>query len=232
MQEDIFGGFRIRYFILLKVASLVPRMYIWIVKFRIDYQDFSKVSSNFGTAARVAVLQNTCIKSHKENKHFMTTLTVWKFDDATGASQALSKFGELKKQQPVEIQGAAIVEWPDGKKKPKTRQAVLLVGMGALSGSFWGMLFGLIFFIPLFGMVVGAAMGAISGMFSDYGIDDDLIKSVCSEVAEETSALFLLTGNVTVDKVSEELKGQMGTLLRSNLRAEQEESLREAFGEA
>lgn len=161
----------------------------------------------------------------------MTTLTVWKFNDAKGASQALAKLSELTKQQLVEIQDAAIVEWPEGKKKPKTRQAVPLVGMGALSGAFWGMLFGLIFFIPLFGLAVGAAMGALSGMFSDYGIDDDFIKSIRDEVTEGTSALFLLTGNVTVDKVSEELKGQMGTLLRSNLSAEQEESLREAFGE-
>lgn len=161
----------------------------------------------------------------------MTTLTVWKFDDTTGASQALSKLSELKKQELVEIQDAAIVEWPEGKKKPKTRQAVPLVGMGALSGAFWGMLFGLIFFIPLFGMAVGAAMGAMSGMFSDYGINDDFIKSVQTEVTEGTSALFLLTGNVTVDKVSEELKGQMGSLIRSNLSAEQEEAMRTAFGE-
>jgi uncharacterized membrane protein len=161
----------------------------------------------------------------------MATLTVWKFDNATGASQALSKLETLKKQQLVEIQDAAIVEWPQGKKKPKTRQAVNLVGAGALTGAFWGMLFGLIFFIPLFGMAIGATMGALSGLFSDYGINDDFIKSVRDQVTEGTSALFLLTGNVTVDKVQEELKGQMGTLIRSNLSNEQEAKLNEAFGE-
>jgi uncharacterized membrane protein len=161
----------------------------------------------------------------------MTALTVWKFDTATGAADALAKLEGLHKQQLVEIQDAAIVEWPQGKKKPKTRQATNLAGAGALSGAFWGMLFGLLFFIPLFGMAVGAAMGALTGHFSDYGIDDDFIKSVRDQVTEGTSALFLLTGNATVDKLQQELKGQMGSLIRSNLSSEQEAKLNEAFGE-
>jgi uncharacterized membrane protein len=161
----------------------------------------------------------------------MTALTVWKFDTATGAGDALAKLESLQKQQLVEIQDAAIVEWPQGKKKPKTRQAVSLAGAGALSGAFWGMLFGLLFLIPFFGMAMGAAMGALAGHFSDYGIDDDFIKSVQDQVTEGTSALFLLTGDVTLDKVEEELKGQIGTLIKSNLTNEQEAKLNEAFGE-
>jgi uncharacterized membrane protein len=161
----------------------------------------------------------------------MAALTVWKFNSPTGAGEALAKLESLQKQQLIEIQDAAIVEWQEGKKKPKTRQAVSLAGAGALSGAFWGMLFGLLFFIPLFGMAMGAAMGALAGHFSDYGIDDEFIKSIRSEVTEGTSALFLLTGNVTVDKVQEELKGQMGSLIRSNLSKEQEDKLNEAFGE-
>ena len=161
----------------------------------------------------------------------MTALTVWKFNNATGAGEALGKLADLQKQQLVEIQDAAIVEWEQGKKKPKTRQAVNMAGVGALSGAFWGMLFGLLFFIPLFGMAVGAAMGALSGHFSDYGIDDDFIKSVRDQVTEGTSALFLLTGSATVDKLQDELKGKMGTLIRSNLTKEQEANLNEMFGE-
>jgi len=66
---------------------------------------------------------------------------------------------------------------------------------------------------------------------SEFIIDDDFIKSVQDQVTEGTSALFLLTGNVTVDKVQQELKGQMGSLIRSNLTNEQEAKLNEAFGE-
>jgi len=161
----------------------------------------------------------------------MTALTVWKFDSPTGAGEALAKLGDLQKQKLIEVQDAAIVEWPQGKKKPKTRQANNLSGAGALEGAFWGMLFGLLFFIPFFGMAMGAAMGALAGHFSDYGIDDEFIKSVRDQVTEGTSALFLLTGSATLDKLEAQLKGQVGTLIKSNLTNEQEAKLREAFGE-
>jgi uncharacterized membrane protein len=163
----------------------------------------------------------------------MATLTVWKFDDPTGAGETLSKLESLQKQQLIEIQDATVVEWQPGEKKPKTRQAVNLTGAGALGGAFWGMLFGLLFFIPFIGMAVGAVLGGLAGRFRDYGIDDDFIKSVRAQVTEGTSALFLLTvaGSATVDKLQDELKGKMGSLIKSNLSDEQEAKLSEAFGE-
>ena len=81
----------------------------------------------------------------------MTALTVWKFDAATGAGEALGKLENLQKQQLIDIQDAAVVEWKQGKKKPKTKQATNLAGVGALSGAFWGMLFGLLFSSPSLG---------------------------------------------------------------------------------
>jgi len=102
-----------------------------------------------------------------------------------------------------------------------------------LSGAFWGTLFGLLFFIPFIGMAVGAVLGGLAGRFSDYGIDDDFIKSVRDQVTEGTSALFLLTvtGSAAVDKLQDELKGKMGSLIKSNLSNEQEAELNKAFGE-
>ena len=161
----------------------------------------------------------------------MNTLTVLKFSTPEGAQEMLNKVYQMQNQELITVIDAATVSWPEGKKTPKTKQAVNLTGAGALDGAFWGMLFGLLFFIPFFGMAVGAAMGALAGHFSDYGIDDDFIKSVRSEVTEGTSALFLLTGSATVDKLQEQLKGQVGTLIKSNLSKEQEAKLNEAFGE-
>ena len=123
----------------------------------------------------------------------MATLTVWKFDNPTGAGEALRKLESLQKQQLIEIQDAAVVEWQPGEKKPKTRQAVSLAGAGALSGAFWGTLFGLLFFVPFFGLAMGAVLGGLAGRFSDYVIDDDFIKSVRDQVTEGTSVFFLLT---------------------------------------
>lgn len=161
----------------------------------------------------------------------MSTLTVWKFSTAEGADNALNKLRELQKQQLIQVLDAAVVSWPTGRKRPKTYQAMDTVGAGALGGAFWGMLFGLIFFVPLFGVVVGAAAGALSGKFTDYGIDDGFIKDLQTKVTEGTSALFLLTGQVTVDKVEAAFTPEeRGELIQSNLTTEQETKLREDFG--
>ena len=162
----------------------------------------------------------------------MADLTVWKFSTADGASTVLGKLSELQKQHLIEIQDAAVVTWPEGKKKPKTEQAVPLVTLGALDGAFWGMLFGFIFFVPLFGAAVGALTGALSGHFQDYGINDDFIRDIREKVTEGTSALFLMTGEVTVDKVKEALSSETAELIQSNLSKEQEAKLREHFSSA
>ena len=159
----------------------------------------------------------------------MATLTVFKFSNLSGAEQMLEKVQALQKAQLIKIQDAAIVSWPEGKKAPKTKQAVNLTAMGALDGAFWGMLFGLIFFVPFFGLAIGAAMGALSGKMSDYGIDDDFIKKTREQVTEGTSALFIMTSNAVQDKVIAELKGMDFELIASNMTKEQEDALRNAF---
>jgi len=162
----------------------------------------------------------------------MATLTVWKFSTADGATVALSKLADLQTQHLIEIVDAATVSWSPGKKKPKTRQALDLTGAAALDGAFWGMLFGLIFFVPILGAAVGAAVGALSGSLVDYGIDDNFIKDIKNKVTEGTSALFLLTGDVTLDKVEAAFKGESIELIQSNLSLEQEAMLREHFSHA
>jgi uncharacterized membrane protein len=159
----------------------------------------------------------------------MATLTALKFNTPEGAGQMLEKIKAMQKQQIIQLQDAAIVTWPQGKKKPKTKQLVNMAGMGALDGAFWGMLFGLIFFVPFFGLAIGAAMGALSGKMADYGIDDDFIKQVRDQVTEGTSALFLMTAGAVQDKVMAELKGMQFELIASNLTKEQEDALQAEF---
>jgi uncharacterized membrane protein len=161
----------------------------------------------------------------------MATLTVWKFDSPGGAGNALALLERMQKEELVQVNDAAYVYWPEGKKKPKTEQLHKLTSAGALGGSFWGLLFGLIFFIPLLGMAVGAAMGALSGSMADVGIDDDFIREVREKVTPGTSALFVMTSNVVVDKALDEFKDSGATLLSTNLSKEQEEKLREAFAD-
>jgi uncharacterized membrane protein len=162
----------------------------------------------------------------------MGTLTVWKFDTAAGANGALDLLKRLQKEELLQVNDAATVNWQEGRKKPKTEQLHSLTGAGALGGSFWGLLFGLIFFVPLLGLAVGAAMGALAGSMSDVGIDDDFIKQVRENVTPGTSALFVMTSNVVADKVLDQLKETGATLISTNLSTEQEAKLREAFAEA
>ena len=160
----------------------------------------------------------------------MTSLVVLKFATPEGAEQGLQLALGLQKEHLLKVVDAAIVSWPVGKKKPKTRQHTNLTAAGALDGAFWGLLFGFIFFIPVLGAAVGAAAGAISGHFRDYGIDDDFIKEVRAKVTEGSSGLFLLLGEVTTDKVIEAFKGAPRfEIVASNLTHEQEQKLQEAF---
>src|SRR4051812_20252908 len=162
----------------------------------------------------------------------MATLTVWKFDTAGGAQAALAQLERMQKEELVQINDAAYVTWPEGKKKPKTEQLHNLTGAGALGGSFWGLLFGLIFFVPLLGLAVGAAMGALTGSMADVGIDDDFIRQVRQEVTPGTSGLFVMTSSAVVDRVIDEFKNSGATLVSTNLSTEQENKLREAFADA
>src|SRR5689334_16006400 len=161
----------------------------------------------------------------------MSTLTAWKFDSVEGADNALATLERLQREQLISVIDGAVVTYPAGAKKPKTRQMHNTAAAGALGGAFWGMLFGLIFFIPLIGLAIGAGMGALMGSMSDVGIDDNFIRKVRDEVTPGTSALFVMSGNVVADRVLAEFKGTGAHLASSNLSSEQEAKLREVFTE-
>jgi uncharacterized membrane protein len=159
------------------------------------------------------------------------TLSVWKFACPEDAQVALNRLADISREQILLFQDAAVATWPEGKKKPETRQVSNTTGAGALSSAFWDVLFGLIFFIPSLGMDISAAMEAFADHSTDVGINDDFIKAVREKVAPGTSALFLLTSCVVVDKVSAALTDMQMELVQTNLSIDQESALRAAFGE-
>ena len=163
----------------------------------------------------------------------MATLTALKFDTAEGAQQTENLLLQLQQQGLIQVNDGAVVSWPVGAKKPKTKQLTSMAGVGALGGAFWGLLFGLLFFIPLLGMAIGAGVGALTGAFADVGISDKFINQVKASVTPGTSALFLLTSNAVTDRVVAAIQeqGLKPELISSNLSSEQEAKLREAFGE-
>jgi uncharacterized membrane protein len=159
----------------------------------------------------------------------MATLSVWKFNDVSGAQEAERTLLHLQTQELIQVQDAAVVSWPADAKKPKTSQLNNLTGAGALGGTFWGLLFGLLFFVPLLGAAVGAATGALAGSLADVGIDDKFIKGIREKVTPGTSALFVLTSGAVTDRVVEAFQGTQMELLDTNLSHQQEEALRTVF---
>src|SRR5215218_8993871 len=105
----------------------------------------------------------------------MATLSVLKFDDPYGADRVLIALQGMQERQLITLEDAAVVSWPQGNRKPKSRE---LQGGRAGWGAFWGFLIGLIFFVPFLGAAMGAAGGALGGSLDDVGIDDDFIRQV------------------------------------------------------
>jgi uncharacterized membrane protein len=160
----------------------------------------------------------------------IATLSVLKFNDPYGADRVLVALQGMQEREMITLEDAAVVSWPQGNKKPKTRQ--LHSTAGATWGAFWGFLFGLIFFVPFLGAAIGAGMGGMTGALADVGIDDDFIREVREKVTEGTSALFALTSGATApDKVVDELKQYDFEVISTNLPEEQENKLREAFSQ-
>src|ERR687898_1680147 len=170
-------------------------------------------------------------KREKGGMRVLATLSVLKFNDPGGADRVMLALQGMQERQLITLEDAAVVSWPADRKKPQTRQMSGTAAGGAVGGAFWGFLFGLIFFVPLLGMAVGAAMGGLTGALIDVGIDDDFINTVREKVTPGTSALFALTSGATVDRVIEELRQFDFEIISTNLPEEQEQKLREAFGE-
>lgn len=95
----------------------------------------------------------------------MATLTVWKFDTASGAEDALGELERLQKSM------------------------------------------------------------------THAGIDEEFITTVRQQVTPGTSALFVVSADVVVDRVLDRFRTTGATLISTNFSAEQEERLREAFAD-
>src|SRR5919108_6180032 len=168
----------------------------------------------------------------------MSDLIAVSFKGEDTADQVLNKLAALQKEHLIDLEDACVVV-RDQNGNVRLKQAMNLVGAGAasggISGALWGTLIGLLFLNPLAGLLTGAAFGAgagaLSGALSDYGIDDEFIRSLGSTLQPGSSALFVLVRRATMDKVLPELSPFNGTVLRTSLSNEQEARLRQALHE-
>ena len=159
------------------------------------------------------------------------------FNDKQNADGCLTVLRSLKDESLLELFDACIATRDESGKVyleqgfPRTR---IGVGIGSFGGFAWGLMFAIMFSIhPLVGAIAGivttGTAGAIIGKLSDYGIDDHFIQRIADELQPGTSAIFVLFGRLTSDKVLPHLRQFNGTILTSNLPAEREERLRVAL---
>jgi uncharacterized membrane protein len=175
------------------------------------------------------------MKDFQEEKK-MSELVVVGFKDTEEADRVLLRLSNLKREYLIDIEDAVVVV-RDETGKVHLKQSINLVTTGAtsgfISGSLWGTFVGLLFLNPLLGFVTGSVVGigagALGGSLSDYGINDDFIKSLAETIPNNSSALFILVRKAQPEKVLAELSDVQGKIIHTSLSPEQEKRLREAL---
>jgi uncharacterized membrane protein len=159
----------------------------------------------------------------------MSDLVAIAYDNLDTAQQVAANAAEAQKAHVIDLEDMVVVERrADGKVKLHQPS---MAGAGAVSGALWGGLIGLLFFVPFVGMAIGAASGAAAGAFSDYGVDDNFMKQLGSELGEGKAAVIFLVRRVSVDKVLPEIKIP-GKVIQTSLDDETEQRLSEALAGA
>ena len=169
----------------------------------------------------------------------MSDLVCVAYTERETADQVLNELRQLQVEHLIDLEDACVVV-RDDEGKVHLKQAINLTAAGAASGGLWGGMFGLLvgmlFLNPLLGwlggMAIGAGSGALSGRLSDYGINDEFIKSLGSTIQPGTSALFVLVRKATPEKVLPQVAKYGGTVLKTSLSPEQDERLRKALSAA
>lgn len=166
----------------------------------------------------------------------MSELVAVAFDEPTQADEVLRELRRLQLEYLIDLEDAVVAaRREDGEVhlKQSVNLTGLAAGSGALWGALWGTVVGLLFLNPLtgfaLGTMVGAGTGALSGRLSDYGINDDFIRSVAQTLKPGTSAIFVLVRKAQPEKVLEHLSRFKGQVLRSSLSPEQEARLQAAL---
>jgi len=158
----------------------------------------------------------------------MADLVIIAYPDEATAEAARAKLFELQKQYLIQL-GDAVVALRNADGSVKLNQLMNTTAAGAAGGALWGSLIGLLFLNPILGAAAGAGAGALSGYLTDVGIDDKFMKSAAEALTPGQAALCVMVRQVTADKVLPEMAHFGGTVLRTNLTAEQEQKLKDAL---
>jgi uncharacterized membrane protein len=160
----------------------------------------------------------------------MSDLIVVSYDKEDTAEEVLYKLMLLKSEHLIEMEdGVYVTRSMDG--KVKLHQTIPLGGIGATRGAVWGTLIGLLFFAPVVGAAVGAGARYLTGKMGDIGVDDRFAKQIGEKLQPGTSALLILVGSMTGDKVLPEVSKYGGEVIHTSLPNDAEERLKAALAQ-
>lgn len=158
----------------------------------------------------------------------MRQLIAIAYSDPLHAEETRLKLLKMQQEYLLELEDIVIaVKREDG--KVKLQQAVNMTAAGAIQGGFLGALIGLLFLNPLLGLAIGAASGAVGGALTDVGIDDEMMTQLAESLQPGSAVLFALMHDMTVDRVIDELAGAGGMVLKTSLKHDDENALRQAL---
>ena len=145
----------------------------------------------------------------------MATFTVWKFAEASRAGRAAKVLSAAESDGLVKIVDRAVLSWPVGAKPPRATSRTTGAPRGRLR------------------RLPGAAgrravlhaaarrprgrLGALHKAMERVGISKEQMETLRWQITEGTSALFLLTDEADLDRLSERFHGTRWLLIDTNL---------------
>jgi uncharacterized membrane protein len=161
----------------------------------------------------------------------MSTLVAISFDDASKATQMVDSLKKLQEEGLLKLEDTVtVVRDAEGKVTYHTNHPTPGAGSGALMGGLWGLLIGSIFLMPVFGVALGAATGAAAGALDKVAVDETFKNSINDQLRPNSSAIIIrVSGTKEPEQVLERVKGFGGTVLHTNLSAEDEAKLQAAL---
>jgi uncharacterized membrane protein len=162
-----------------------------------------------------------------------TTLTVWHYGSAMGASAGEVRLRNLEERGALTVVDAITMLWMPGSQEPRVGRLHSRTGAGGRRGAVLGALAGTLVLAPVAGAVAGAGLGALAGRLRHTGIDEEFLEEIERRLTPGTSALLVLSEDADLDAIRPVLergrsRGDV-TLMHAVLRDDASQTLREVL---
>jgi uncharacterized membrane protein len=147
----------------------------------------------------------------------MATFSILRFCTAGGARAALGDVWAVADSGRLTLRDMAIMSWDPSRAIPDTCQIIPDRRDAQFGPRFWNLLVSHVFYLPVAAVRAGVRRPTSTAPLADLGIRDDFLETARRRLGPGTSALFLLTGDATVDRVIMLLQRLEFTVMSANL---------------